>query len=72
MAAAHRERLVFDRPGLYDRRKSLEELYDLRVDPHQLNNLAFEDHPRLETARATLAALREDLAAAPLELPLLL
>ncbi len=54
-----RERLEFERDTLFDRRRSLEELYDLRSDPDELHNLAFQsDQPLLRVMRDKLAELR--------------
>ena len=52
------ERMRFDRKTLFDRNRSLEELYDLEADPDEMNNLALEGaHPRLPVMRRKLTEL---------------
>ena len=57
-----RERMDFESPTLYDRRRTLEEVYDLAVDPDETQNLALElGNPRVAALREQLAALEAGL-----------
>ena len=58
-----RERMTFEHPTLFDRKRGLEELYDLKADPGELTNLAWGAEPkRLELMRQKLTGLRAELA----------
>jgi hypothetical protein len=55
-------KVEFALPTLYDPARGNEELYDLNVDPDELNNLAWEsDSSRLESMRALLKQQDEEL-----------
>lgn len=58
-----RLRVTFERKTLLDPDRSMEELYDLRADPWELQNLAWTPSPELDRMRSIVREHRRDIAA---------